>query len=151
MLGLLFSKFSYFFGHLVLSLHLLFLNFKKISLNTLMIYKTRKSGRKRDLFWCSFLKQSVKNHRTKTKHRYQYCVRKHKEVFEQKLFKLFNATWKPYWINKIWSFKSLAILKCQSRVSLHAVQYLWQPGFVLIILRMTCLDTLFLCSVLSCS
>ena len=33
------------------------------------------------------------------------------------------------------------MLKCESRISLHAVQYKWQPGFfscfVLIILRMS--------------
>ena len=44
------------------------------------------------------------------------------------------------------------MLKCQSRTSLHAVQCKWQPSsvlmfFVLIILRMTSLDTLFLLSV----
>ena len=43
------------------------------------------------------------------------------------------------------------MLKCESRTSLHAVQYKQQPGsvlmFFLIILRMANLDTLFLCSV----
>ena len=31
----------------------------------------------------------------------------------------------------MWSLKTLAMLKCESRTSLHAVQYKWQPGSVL--------------------
>ena len=54
-------------------------------------------------------------------------------------------------LNKKWSLKTLDMLKCESRTSLHAVQYndsqalSWR--FALIILRMASLDTLFLCSV----
>ena len=33
--------------------------------------------------------------------------------------------------NKMWSLKSLVMLKCESRTSLHAVQYKWQPGSIL--------------------
>ena len=50
-----------------------------------------------------------------------------------------------------WSLKSLAMLKCESRTSQHAVQYsdtqtlFW--CFVLIILRKASVDNLFLCSV----
>ena len=29
---------------------------------------------------------------------------------------------------KIWSLKSLSILNCESRTSLHVVQYKWQPS-----------------------
>ena len=47
--------------------------------------------------------------------------------------------------------KKLSYVKCESRTSLHAVQYKWQSGsvllFWLIILEMASLDTLFLCSV----
>ena len=43
-------------------------------------------------------------------------------------------------IKMMWSLKRLAMLKCESRTSLHVVQ------FVLVILRMASLDTLFLCS-----
>ena len=32
---------------------------------------------------------------------------------------------------KMWSLKSLTILKCDSKTSLHAVQYKWQAGSVL--------------------
>ena len=38
------------------------------------------------------------------------------------------------------------LLKCESRTSLHAVQYKWQPGCSDVRL-MASLDTLFLCSV----
>ena len=34
-------------------------------------------------------------------------------------------------LNKMWSLKSLAMLKCESRTNLHAVQYKYQPGPVL--------------------
>ena len=52
--------------------------------------------------------------------------------------------------NKMWLFyKKLSYLKCESRTSLHAVQYQSQPDsvlsllcFVLIILEMASLDTL---------
>ena len=55
-------------------------------------------------------------------------------------------------ILKMWSLKSLAILKCESGTSLLEVQCKWQPGsvfiicsyYVLIILRMVSLGTLFL-------
>ena len=51
----------------------------------------------------------------------------------------------------MWSVKSLSMLRCESRTSLHAVQYKWQPGtvlfFIIIILKMASLDTLFLYSV----
>ena len=40
--------------------------------------------------------------------------------------------------------KSLAMLKCESRTSLHVIQYKRQSGSVL---RMASLDTLFLCYV----
>ena len=33
--------------------------------------------------------------------------------------------------NKMWSLKSLVMLKCESWTSLYAVQYKWQPGSVL--------------------
>ena len=33
--------------------------------------------------------------------------------------------------NKVWSLESLAMLKCESRTSLHAVQYKRQPSPVL--------------------
>ena len=33
--------------------------------------------------------------------------------------------------NKMWSLKSLAMLKCESRTTLHAVEYKWQSGSVL--------------------
>ena len=33
--------------------------------------------------------------------------------------------------NKMWSLKSLALLKCEGRTSLHAAQYKWQPVSVL--------------------
>ena len=33
--------------------------------------------------------------------------------------------------NKMWSLKSLAMVKCESRNSLHAVKCKWQPGSVL--------------------
>ena len=47
--------------------------------------------------------------------------------------------------NKIWSLKSLVMLKCESRTSLHAVQYKWQPGSVLIFCyKKAPLDTFFL-------
>ena len=36
-----------------------------------------------------------------------------------------------YSLNMMWSLKNLAMLKCKSRTSLHAVQYKWQPGSVL--------------------
>ena len=42
---------------------------------------------------------------------------------------------KTIW-NKTWSLKSLDMLKCEGRTSLHAVQYKRQPGSVLITLRM---------------
>ena len=49
------------------------------------------------------------------------------------------------------SLKSLAALKCESRTSLHAVQYKCQPGPVQIFssyyFNLAILDTLFLCSV----
>ena len=32
--------------------------------------------------------------------------------------------------NKMWSLKSLAMLKCERRTSLHALQYKWQSCFV---------------------
>ena len=35
-----------------------------------------------------------------------------------------------FW-NKIWPLKYLVKLKCERRASLHAVQYKWQTGFVL--------------------
>ena len=50
---------------------------------------------------------------------------------------------------KMWSLKGLVMLKCESRTSLHAVQYDSQALFLcsaLIILEMASLDTLFLCS-----
>ena len=31
----------------------------------------------------------------------------------------------------MWSLKSLVTLNCESRTSLHAVQYMWQPSSVL--------------------
>ena len=34
-------------------------------------------------------------------------------------------------LNEMWSLKSLAMLKCEGRTNLHAVQYKWQPGSVL--------------------
>ena len=34
-------------------------------------------------------------------------------------------------LNKTWLLKSLAMWKCESRTSLHGVQYTWQPGSVL--------------------
>ena len=50
----------------------------------------------------------------------------------------------------MWSLKSLVMLGCQGRISLHAVQYKWRLGSVLMIcsyyLRMPSLDLLFLCS-----
>ena len=53
--------------------------------------------------------------------------------------------------NKMFSLKSLDILKCESRTSLHVVQYKWQTGSVVmfcivLILRMTSLEIL-LCAV----
>ena len=36
-------------------------------------------------------------------------------------------------LNKMWSLKTVAILKRESRTSQHAVQYKWQPGCVLMI------------------
>ena len=36
-------------------------------------------------------------------------------------------------LNKMWSLKTVAILKCESRTSEYAVQYKWQPGSVLMI------------------
>ena len=45
--------------------------------------------------------------------------------------------WKQIWLkgiyswNKIWSLKSLVMLKCESRTSLYAIQYKPQPGSVL--------------------
>ena len=36
-------------------------------------------------------------------------------------------------LNKMWSLKSLAMLKCESRTSLYVVQNKRQPGSVLII------------------
>ena len=52
--------------------------------------------------------------------------------------------------NKMWSLKSLVMLKCESRTTLHAVQYKRQPGPVLMFcpyfLKMAKLETLFLCS-----
>ena len=33
--------------------------------------------------------------------------------------------------NKMWSLKSLVMLKYENRTSLHAVQYKWQPSSVL--------------------
>ena len=54
-------------------------------------------------------------------------------------------------LNKIWSLKSIVILKYESRGSLHAVQYKGQPGSVLMFcsyyFKNDSLDTLFLCSV----
>ena len=47
--------------------------------------------------------------------------------------------------NKIWSLKSLAVFKCESKTSLNALQYKRQSDSV--ILRKASLDTLFLCSV----
>ena len=35
--------------------------------------------------------------------------------------------------NKTWSLKSLVMLKCESRTSLHAAKYKWQPDSVLIL------------------
>ena len=52
--------------------------------------------------------------------------------------------------NKMWSLKSLAKLKYESRISLHAVQYNWQLDSVLMFcsyFNKASLDTLFLCSV----
>ena len=39
--------------------------------------------------------------------------------------------WKPYGIRC--GHKSLAMLKCESRTSLHLVQYKWQSGSVLLL------------------
>ena len=51
---------------------------------------------------------------------------------------------------KMWSLKSLVMLKCENRTSLYSVQYKWRPGFVLmfffVTLEIASLDTLFLCS-----
>ena len=52
----------------------------------------------------------------------------------------------------MFSLKSLDILKCESRTSLHAVQYKLQTGSVVVfcivlILRMASLEILFLCAV----
>ena len=35
--------------------------------------------------------------------------------------------------NKVWSLKSLVLLKCESRTSLNPVQYKWQSGSVLML------------------
>ena len=46
-----------------------------------------------------------------------------------------SETWLPNVYSKqtikMWSLKSVVIWTCESRTSLHAVQYKWQPGFVL--------------------
>ena len=34
-------------------------------------------------------------------------------------------------LNKMWSLKSLALLKCERKTTLHAIQYKWHPGSVL--------------------
>ena len=34
-------------------------------------------------------------------------------------------------LNKMWSLKSLVMLKFESRTSLHALHYKWQPGSIL--------------------
>ena len=68
------------------------------------------------------------------------CFNAHFQYSQSKITKL----------NKMWSIKSLAVLKCESRTSLHAVKYNLRPSFVLLFcscfLRMGSLGTLFLCS-----
>ena len=46
---------------------------------------------------------------------------------------IFSSQSKITGVNKM-LWKSLAMLKCESRSSIHAVQYKWQPGSV----RMSC-------------
>ena len=40
-----------------------------------------------------------------------------------------------WWLLKMWLSKSLVMLKCESRTSLHEVQYKWQPGSALMFCR----------------
>ena len=65
--------------------------------NTLMIYNTR--NRSKDT--------------TKSQNEKKTCFNTHFQYSQSKITRL----------NKMWSLKSLAILKCGSRDSLHAVQY----------------------------
>ena len=70
--------------------------------NTIMIYNTRK--RRNDTI------ESQKERKT--------CFNAHFQYYRLKITGL----------NRMRSLKSLAMLKCESRTSLHALQYKWQPA-----------------------
>ena len=110
-LCLLFLKFSWFLGFIVLNLLLfssVFFCFFLIFHNTVMIYNTRDRNndtterKKKDLFWCS-------------------CRRKLKldcPMYSKQTHLKGVYSWNK---NKMWSLKSLVMLKCGSRTSSHTI------------------------------
>ena len=122
-LGLLFLKSPWILGYIVPNKFLFFLMFFfSIFHNTLMIYNTR--NRSKDT--------------TKSQNEKKTCFNTHFQYSQSKITRL----------NKMWSLKSLDIFKCESRTSLHAVQYKQPQGSILIFcscyFKMASLNTLFL-------
>ena len=91
-------------GYIVFSSFLL-IRFFKIFHNLLMVYNTRN--------WSNDTTESQKEEKT--------CVNAHFKYSQSNITGL----------NKMLPLTSLAMLKCESRTSLHAVQYKWQACSVL--------------------
>ena len=130
---MLFLKFSWFLGFIVLSLFLFLPGFFVIFHNAVMIYNSRNRS--------NYSTESQKEEKT------CFNVRGKWNLNVQCM--LTNLKGVYSW-NKMWPLTSLVILKCESGTTLHAAQYKWQPGSVLIsvliISEIAGLDILFLCS-----
>ena len=120
-------KFSWFLAYIVLNFFLSCLDFLKFFHNTVMIYNTRNQS----------------NYTTEIQKERKPVLMSMQDLNVQCMLTNFKGV---YSWNKMWSIKSLVMLKRESSTSLHAAQYKWQTVrcFVLIIWEMANLDTLFL-------
>ena len=111
---MLFLKFSWFLGFIVLSLFLFSPGFFVIFHNTVMIYNSRNRS----------------NNSTESQKEEKTCFNVRGKWNLNVQCMLTNLKGVYSW-NKMWPLTSLVILKCESGTTLHAAQYKWQPGSVL--------------------
>ena len=124
-------KLSWFLEYIVLNLFLFSHDYFLIFHNTVMIYNTRN--------WSNYTTESQKEKKT--------CFNAHAGRKWNLNAQCMQTSLKGvYSWNKMWSLKSLVMLKCESWTSLHAVQYKWQSGSVLMFCGTASLALFLACS-----
>ena len=112
---MLLLKFWWFLGYFGFNLFLSFAEFFQIFHNAVILYNTK----------------NLINDTTESQKEKKSYFNAHFQYSQSKIASNKGA----YSWNKMWSIKSLAILKCENKTSLDAVQYKWQPGSALIFRR----------------